>query len=43
MDKERDKDPGILLSSIISRVSDLVIQLVEDVGDRANVISEKGK
>ena len=43
MDKERDKDPGIILSAIISRISDLVIQLVEDVGDGANAISEKGK
>ena len=43
MDKERDKDPGILLSSIISCVSDLVIQLAEDLGDGANALSEKGK
>ena len=43
MEKDRDRDPGILLSSIISCVSDLVIQLAEDLGEEANAVSEKGK
>ena len=39
---ERDRDPGVLLSSVISCVSSLVIQLAEDLGDGANPFSEKG-
>lgn len=43
MDTERDRDPGILVSSVIDCVSDLVIQMCEDLADKANDFAEKGK
>lgn len=42
MNNERDRDPGIILSSVMSCISDLVIQLAEDLGDGANEFSEEG-
>ena len=45
MDIERDQvqDPGVIISSIIDTVSDLVIQLSEDLGDGALEIADKGE
>ena len=45
MDIERDQvqDPGVIISSIIDTVSDLVIQLSEDLGDGALDIADKGE
>ena len=42
MDSERNKDPGILISSLIDCVSDLTVQLSEDLGDAALDMAEKG-
>lgn len=45
MDIERDRvqDPGVIISSLIDTVSDLVIQLSEDLGDEALDIANKGE
>ena len=45
MDIERDRvqDPGVIISSLIECVSDLVIQLSEDLGDGALDIADKGE
>ena len=43
MGTERDRDPGIIISSVIDCVSDLVIQMSEDLDDRANEFAEQGK
>ena len=43
MDTERNRDPGILISSVIDCVSDLVIQMCEDLAEKANDFAEKGK
>ena len=43
METERDRDPGILISSVMDCVSDLVIQMSEDLAERAIDFAEKGK
>ena len=43
MNNERDRDPGIILSSVMSCISDLVIQLAEDLDQGANNFSEEGE
>ena len=45
MDIERDRvqDPGVIISSLIECVSDLVVQLSEDLGDGALDIADKGE
>lgn len=42
IERERAQDPGVIISSLIDCVSDLLIQLSEDLGDGALDISEKG-
>ena len=43
IERERAPDPGVIISSIIDCVSDLLIQLSEDLGDGALDIAEKGE
>lgn len=43
IERERAQDPGVIISSLIDCVSDLLIQLSEDLGDGALDIAEKGE
>ena len=43
IERERAQDPGIIISSLIDCVSDLLIQMSEDLGDGALDIAEKGE
>ena len=43
IERERVQDPGIIISSLVDCISDLLIQMSEDLGDGAREIAETGE
>ena len=43
IERERVQDPGIIISSLVDCISDLLIQMSEDLGDGALEIAETGE